>query len=295
MYPLLQMYADFPLTTKTTLFRACLACRARKSRCDLIPGQPVCRRCRQEQKECILTASRRGGRRVRRSALPTGDDPVPTGDASQNQHQQGPSSSGEDEDGSIAPEAPPSRDLREDQASWSQLPSCPPGGLQSQYSARIPPPSPSSFAATANTTSRPRRTTDETHGHNVDATTQGAPGDWAELPWAQDDPPQKQAREPQPERQSRSSPEDNIDSHITSADLINPSDALDLLAQVAQRSGEEERANDTQESRTEHRDADFGDDDNGPEQHLESVDSLDYPPIANGQVTLVEARRLLKL
>ncbi|EGP86646.1 uncharacterized protein MYCGRDRAFT_21205, partial [Zymoseptoria tritici IPO323] len=53
-------------------YRACLHCRQRKSRCDLYssgePGRPPCERCIREQHECILGGSRRGGKRVKRSA-----------------------------------------------------------------------------------------------------------------------------------------------------------------------------------------------------------------------------------
>ncbi|PBP16990.1 C6 zinc finger domain-containing protein [Diplocarpon rosae] len=49
-------------------YRACLHCRNRKSKCDLDPnqGKPPCRRCQRENRECVLGESHRGGRRVRK-------------------------------------------------------------------------------------------------------------------------------------------------------------------------------------------------------------------------------------
>ncbi|PHH92623.1 hypothetical protein CDD83_6550 [Cordyceps sp. RAO-2017] len=56
--------------------RACLSCRVRKTRCDLdsdgVSGNPPCRRCVEHQLECVLAKSRRGGRRIKgvKGALP---------------------------------------------------------------------------------------------------------------------------------------------------------------------------------------------------------------------------------
>ncbi|KAG8625435.1 hypothetical protein KVT40_007186 [Elsinoe batatas] len=53
--------------------RACLVCRARKSKCTLDSQdgapQPPCQRCKREGKECVIGSSNRGGRRVRKSTL----------------------------------------------------------------------------------------------------------------------------------------------------------------------------------------------------------------------------------
>ncbi|TAQ86504.1 hypothetical protein B7494_g5176 [Chlorociboria aeruginascens] len=56
-----------PLDTMRA-YRACLNCRNRKSKCDLDinSGRPPCRRCQREAKECVLGESHRGGRRVRK-------------------------------------------------------------------------------------------------------------------------------------------------------------------------------------------------------------------------------------
>ncbi|CAG8979931.1 hypothetical protein HYALB_00013515 [Hymenoscyphus albidus] len=49
-------------------YRACLNCRSRKSKCYLEAngGRPPCRRCQREGKDCVLGESHRGGRRVRK-------------------------------------------------------------------------------------------------------------------------------------------------------------------------------------------------------------------------------------
>ncbi|RKF61706.1 putative zn2 cys6 dna-binding protein [Erysiphe neolycopersici] len=56
-----------PLDTMRA-YRACLNCRNRKSKCDLgiNQGKPPCRRCQRENKVCVLGESHRGGRRIRK-------------------------------------------------------------------------------------------------------------------------------------------------------------------------------------------------------------------------------------
>ncbi|POS85261.1 hypothetical protein EPUL_003434 [Erysiphe pulchra] len=56
-----------PLDTMRA-YRACLNCRNRKSKCDLDinQGKPPCRRCQRENKVCVLGESHRGGRRIRK-------------------------------------------------------------------------------------------------------------------------------------------------------------------------------------------------------------------------------------
>ncbi|PNS18067.1 hypothetical protein CAC42_4026 [Sphaceloma murrayae] len=60
--------------------KACLACRARKSKCTLDSQdgapQPPCQRCKREGKECVIGSSNRGGRRVRKSTLVAQDNAV---------------------------------------------------------------------------------------------------------------------------------------------------------------------------------------------------------------------------
>ncbi|KUJ08162.1 uncharacterized protein LY89DRAFT_599883 [Mollisia scopiformis] len=52
--------------------RACLRCRQRKAKCNLgvlgQPGAPPCQSCARDNAECVLVNSRRGGKRVRKSA-----------------------------------------------------------------------------------------------------------------------------------------------------------------------------------------------------------------------------------
>ncbi|KAF8856184.1 hypothetical protein BDZ45DRAFT_654488 [Acephala macrosclerotiorum] len=52
--------------------RACLRCRQRKAKCNLgvlgQPGAPPCQSCARDEVECVLVNSRRGGKRVRKSA-----------------------------------------------------------------------------------------------------------------------------------------------------------------------------------------------------------------------------------
>ncbi|KAM3072642.1 hypothetical protein ACMFMF_006981 [Clarireedia jacksonii] len=62
-------------------YRACLNCRNRKSKCDLDinAGRPPCRRCQRENRECVLGESHRGGRRVRKKPrIGEADESKPT-------------------------------------------------------------------------------------------------------------------------------------------------------------------------------------------------------------------------
>jgi hypothetical protein len=56
---------------KSRIYRACVHCRQRKSKCQLdagsVPGMPPCRRCTREGRECVLAGSRRGGRRPKKN------------------------------------------------------------------------------------------------------------------------------------------------------------------------------------------------------------------------------------
>ncbi|KXJ96349.1 hypothetical protein Micbo1qcDRAFT_199175 [Microdochium bolleyi] len=143
------------------------------------------------------------------------------------------------------------------------------------------------------------------HGHQRPIATAGggsaATDNWIQQSWTQENGPRdshdRSRQDEHRQSQTRHSPlEDNIEGHITSADLINPADALDLLAQVAQRSGEEERATDVQEPQQQSRHQGYGRGGlGGPDQAADQAESTDYPPIANGQVTVAEVRRLLRL
>ncbi|KAI1610101.1 hypothetical protein EDD37DRAFT_569100 [Exophiala viscosa] len=60
-----------PAASMKRVSRACVFCRARKSRCDLEAsgGQPPCGRCQKENRECVLGTSNRGGSRIRKKTV----------------------------------------------------------------------------------------------------------------------------------------------------------------------------------------------------------------------------------
>lgn len=72
--PLASASVTASATKEKRVSRACIACRQRKTRCDLYshgaPGDPPCTRCVQENLDCTLATSRRGGRRPRRHPTP---------------------------------------------------------------------------------------------------------------------------------------------------------------------------------------------------------------------------------
>ncbi|TLD32064.1 hypothetical protein E2P81_ATG07554 [Venturia nashicola] len=154
--------------------RACLACRARKTRCDLgSDGSkgPPCRRCSQVKIECILVSSRRGGARTRDStvnAARSASRPVNFAES-------------------------PAANAMETFQSADQ-PTWPSPGNQ-----REPPPA----------------------------------GEW-QRNWsgsAAASPASTLSRRP-------SRVPNSIENHLNTKDLLNPADALDLLAEVADRSAE---------------------------------------------------------
>ncbi|KAK1593955.1 fungal-specific transcription factor domain-containing protein [Colletotrichum navitas] len=187
--------------------RACVSCRLRKTRCDLDyggnPGIPPCRRCVREQKECVLATSKRGGRRPRKFVrLPQTDSDALLPHRS-------------------APAAPPYDSL--------------PAGVDGASSSAI------SHAEERNQRSAspesPRRDEQPRScspgGDDDDDASGRRPASWPGSASQPDSPG------------GRSTPSLNssgdIEGHITSSDLLNPSDALNLLAQVADLDGEESR------------------------------------------------------
>ncbi|KAF2157506.1 hypothetical protein K461DRAFT_273688 [Myriangium duriaei CBS 260.36] len=62
-----------PRSQQKRTSRACLVCRARKSKCTLDSQDgtphPPCQRCKREGKDCVIGSSNRGGRRIRKSTL----------------------------------------------------------------------------------------------------------------------------------------------------------------------------------------------------------------------------------
>ncbi|OIW22741.1 hypothetical protein CONLIGDRAFT_694561 [Coniochaeta ligniaria NRRL 30616] len=220
------MASDSGIGKEKRASRACLACRTRKTRCDLgdSDGAPPCRRCAQEQQECILVKSRRGGRRVKRSlAIPNGSSLPP-------------------------PQTPTLSHVAESNASCAEG-------------------SPSTTGA-ADDRWQPRAATSPRQGLRQ---------------W--DDGWQETASGSTTLRR-RSSATSDIENHIASADLLNPSDALDLLAQVADRDAAESRGdllqhvsrNSTQK---------------GVSQPLNPQSAI-FPPIADGYLAVADVLPLLK-
>ncbi|KAG5913913.1 hypothetical protein E4U42_000786 [Claviceps africana] len=170
--------------------RACLSCRTRKTRCDLdsegMSGLPPCRRCIEQQLECVLAKSRRGGRRikgVRNSAMQAvrcDRERLATSDA-----QQEPSGIEHDDDID-----------------------------ESDFHSRQ--------------SSQPRSSQQTREIHEIrgwPSSPQHSGGNWRVHG-------SDGGSAPAPVAGSRTS-SDGLEGHIASTDLLNPSDALDLLAQVA--------------------------------------------------------------
>ncbi|KAE9972240.1 hypothetical protein BLS_004112 [Venturia inaequalis] len=198
--------------------RACLACRARKTRCDLgADGSkgPPCRRCSQVKIECVLVSSRRGGARTREStANATRSVSRPVNFA----------------------ESPAANGLATFQSA-DQVPWSPPGNQRESSTS----------------------------------------GEW------QRDWPGPAAGSPASTLSQRPSRAPNsIENHLKTKDLLNPSDALDLLAEVADRSAEGRNSLSLKA---------------GP--HLASIaatpTSIVYAPIADGFLTRADASHLLNL
>lgn len=187
-------------------------------------GAPPCRRCAQEQQECVLVKSRRGGRRVKRSlaipnssSLPPPQTPVLTHAAQSNTScgEVTPSATGAGEDRwQSRPAASPRQGLRQWDDGWQET-------------------------ASGSTTLR---------------------------------------------RQS-SAPSD-IENHIASADLLNPSDALDLLAQVADRDAAESRGDLLQH-------VNRNSIQKGISQQMNPQSAI-FPPIADGYLAVTDVLPLLK-
>ncbi|KAL0766343.1 hypothetical protein CaCOL14_010788 [Colletotrichum acutatum] len=252
--------------------RACVSCRLRKTRCDLDyggnPGIPPCRRCVREQKECVLATSRRGGRRPRKFVrLPQSE-----GDAITFPHQQPPQHSD-------AVTGPAAYDLR-------------PGGGDVG-------------------TSSATNLREDQHMHHRRST---SPADSRHLndggePWScspeedDDGPVERPASWPgstsQPDspggRSTRSlKSSGDIEGHITSSDLLNPSDALNLLAQVADLDGEERRDDMRHLSVSDAPGRDKCSPRKGSRKPSTPAATL-YPPISDGVLSLPVASRLLTL
>ncbi|KAK1672826.1 hypothetical protein BDP55DRAFT_671905 [Colletotrichum godetiae] len=253
--------------------RACVSCRLRKTRCDLDyggnPGIPPCRRCVREQKECVLATSRRGGRRPRKFVrLPQSE-----GDAAaflqQQQQQQHPdavtgpavydSGPGGGDVGTSS-----TTNLREDQHMHHQR-------------------------STSPADSRHHNDGDEHWSCSPDEDDDGPAGRPASWPGStsQPDSPGGQST-----RSLKSS--GDIEGHITSSDLLNPSDALNLLAQVADLDGEERRDDMRHLSVSDATGRDKCSPRKGSRKPSTPA-ATHYPPISDGVLSLPVASRLLTL
>ncbi|KAL7940165.1 hypothetical protein V8C42DRAFT_338331 [Trichoderma barbatum] len=215
--------------------RACLSCRMRKTRCDLdsegVSGVPPCRRCVEQQLECVLTKSRRGGRRIKGVRNST------VRPATHDNEENGPASTTHDDDDS---------DYQSRQTSHSRLDHHPSG-------------------------------------------TDNIPG-WLSSPqqtgnWETDNPDDGNSSRELAESRTSS---DGLEGHIATTDLLNPSDALDLLAQVAdldpsrQRNEPAGQVGSTITLAT------------GVRQTVGRPATTYYPPLDDGILTLSEASYLVK-
>lgn len=77
-----------------------------------------------------------------------------------------------------------------------------------------------------------------------------------------------------------------LQGHIASSDLLNPSDALDLLAQVADLEQDDQPSSTSRQTEVE-RPSSTG------ELETQTLDT-DYPPMATGALSLSDASYLLK-
>ncbi|KAG6021923.1 hypothetical protein E4U41_002362 [Claviceps citrina] len=222
--------------------RACLSCRIRKTRCDLdsegMSGSPPCRRCVEQQLECVLAKSRRGGRRikgVRNSAVIQ------------------PAKRDSDRGATSDIKGPPSTTGHVDEETDDR-------SLHS---------------------SQPRS------GHPLGETLdiQG----WPSSPqhaghWPSRSPKAGSASDMAGSRMSS----DGLEGHIASADILNPSDALDLLAQVAHLDPARQRNTIVGPAAVSGRHGD------GMQQALGRPPASYHPPLDDGILTHLEATHLLR-
>lgn len=82
----------------------------------------------------------------------------------------------------------------------------------------------------------------------------------------------------------------DIEGHITSSDLLNPSDALNLLAQVADLDGDGTERTRKPSGGVR---ADEDTDGDGKRPSLKTPTTFDYPPISDGVLSVPMASRLL--
>ncbi|KAE8452940.1 hypothetical protein EG329_012127 [Mollisiaceae sp. DMI_Dod_QoI] len=205
-----------PLDTMRA-YRACLNCRNRKSKCDLDinQGRPPCRRCQRENRECVLGESHRGGRRVRKK--PKLEDEAATTESNPNT----PTNTNISYASSAGPSAPPTH--FSPLQNQNQLP--PPQPFHNRYDSRQE--QGYGWHGTPNTAGSDT-TSASRHTEHTNLTS----------------PPNDTAYRPRQESTISIVAKlgDRANEGIASADLQNPSDALEILAQVADRAEDENSA-----------------------------------------------------
>ncbi|KAH8821271.1 hypothetical protein F5884DRAFT_82009 [Xylogone sp. PMI_703] len=249
--PATRSTAPLPLDAMRA-YRACLNCRNRKCKCDLAinGGRPPCRRCQRELRECILGGSNRGGRRVRKKPkLSEGglEDPVTP--------QSGlvKSTKPDNEQNSI--ELGPTQDSQ-------------------TYTHQYEQPSPFPWLNT------PSLNGGRDVGSQQAPTNLLVPGPQFPSPQYSHHTRSKQFLG------SKLGDRDTINENIASVDLQNPSDALEILAQVADRAeGADSPRSDemqTQTSPNGHGEYMSQEQNNPPSN---SDDQLHYKPIQDGLIS----------
>ncbi|KUJ12183.1 uncharacterized protein LY89DRAFT_688641 [Mollisia scopiformis] len=204
-----------PLDTMRA-YRACLNCRNRKSKCDLDinRGRPPCRRCQRENRECVLGESHRGGRRVRKK--PKLDEGATTTESNQNTPTNPSNAPFNSPAGSST--APTHFSPLQNQS--QQLP--PPQPFHSRYDSRLE--GAYGWQGTPNTAGSDT-TSASRHTEQTNITSPAI------------DTAYRARQESTVSLAAKLG--DRANEGIASADLQNPSDALEILAQVADRADDE--------------------------------------------------------
>ncbi|QLI68403.1 uncharacterized protein G6M90_00g047860 [Metarhizium brunneum] len=205
-------------------------------------GSPPCRRCVEQQLECVLAKSRRGGRRikgVRNSAVQPPPPPRRDSDLGPSSNPRGPASSTHDDDDDDE------SDYHSTQGSQAR-PAQPPAGTDAVQGWPSSPP----------------------HAGN----------------WRADSPDAGSTQEMADSRTSS----DGLEGHIATTDLLNPSDALDLLAQVADLDPGRQRNTLTGQPGQSNRHVD------GMQQTVGRPATSYYPPLHDGILTPSDASYLVK-
>ncbi|KXJ87939.1 hypothetical protein Micbo1qcDRAFT_102422, partial [Microdochium bolleyi] len=224
-----------PPSPKHRVSRACVACRSRKTRCDLRleggdkPKEPPCRRCIEKNLSCVLATSRRGGKRIKGQRA---------------------NSSARRDSHISSPAAPPTGRSHLDVGST---------GL---------------------------RRVDDYNQHDGGNRHRSEESDWASspLPSEIDNASDHDDSGESGEGDSRG----GLEGHITSANLLNPSDALDLLAQLANLEQGKQNEAAAEKENTQMTEAVAGIE-TGTTQSISY-----YPPMASGALSIAEAAGLLQ-